>query len=103
MKHGIHLDAQTKVAIVKAIKDGQRPCDIELAFQVTDKTVMRLRREAKLPAFRPPVSPEERMRILDAIEQGQSNATITATFKRSRSFVYKIRRNQSREIVAGKN
>lgn len=93
MKRGIHLDAKTKVAIVKALKDGRRPWDIERSFHVTDRTVVRLRREAKLPAFRPPVSAEERMDILDAIERGESSTAIAATFKRSRSFICKIRRS----------
>jgi hypothetical protein len=93
MKHGIHLDAKTRAAIVSALKDGQRPCDIERRFHVTDKTVVRLRRELKLPAFRPPVSAEERLAIFDAIERGESSTAIGATFKRSRSFIYKIRRS----------
>ena len=92
MKRGIHLDAKTKAAIVSALKDGRRPCDIEHKFGVTDKTVVRVRREAKLPAFRPPVSAEERMRILAAIERGESSSAIAAAFNRSRSFICKIRR-----------
>jgi DNA invertase Pin-like site-specific DNA recombinase len=103
MQHGIHLDAKTKAAIVSALKDGQRPLAIERTFRVSGKTVARLRREAELPAFRPPVSAEERMEILDAIEKGQSSTAIAAAFNRSRSFIWKIRRNQGREIAAEKN
>src|SRR6267378_2273790 len=93
MKRGIHLDAKTKAAIVKALKDGRRPCDIERKFSVSDKTIVRIRRENGLPEFRPRPTPEERTRILDAIEQGQSNTAISARFKRSRSFIWKIRRS----------
>jgi hypothetical protein len=93
MKHGIHLDAKTKVAIIKALKDGRRPSDIERTVGVSDKTIVRIRRENGLPEFRPRPTPEERTRILDAIEQGQSNTAISATFKRSRSFIWKIRRS----------
>jgi hypothetical protein len=93
MKRGIHLDAETKLGIIKALKDGRRPCDIERKFRVNDKTVARIRRQLGIADFRPQPTPEERMRILDAIEQGQSSKTIEATFKRSRSFIYKIRRS----------
>jgi hypothetical protein len=91
MKRGIHLDANTKLAIIKALKSGQRPLDIERMFRVSDRTVARIRRQLGIADFRRRPTREERIGILDAIEKGQSSATIAATFKRSRSFICKIR------------
>jgi len=92
MLRGEKLSTETKGRILAALNRGRRPVEIMREFNVSDKTVRKIRRAANLPEVCRRLTPEEKAGILTAIRNEESNTHIAARFACDRGWVWKLAR-----------